>query len=370
MSSAQDISLSIERVEKLIQKHVLSSDLAVVKLAEAKNHGFRCQTAGFKIYVIDLHGGDKDSTKTTTASCFLTISKPDSTESSGANSPNTLAVIHTLLALIRDKTSIPISDSILDTSHDIIPFDFLLSPPTPFSSSDIITLREAKAQGLLDAKHQALIDLQIGQLLAQLHTNVQNDWYGRPALKGEEPSEPSYSWQETFTLLFDTLLSRVKEKGYDLPQYSDIQTHMSRAIAFSVFDDVEVPSLVWFTGSDADIYLSLPTSPSTKTPGIVAILPSMPYTLWGDPLLETFFLQLESCKAVLEGYTGSGGGPLVSFPRQKTKRVWYTLFLALTVLDGYLSSSSDAQEIPEDKKKWAEETIAECTEILKTAPCY
>ena len=71
----------------------------------------------------------------------------------------------------------------------------------------------------------------------------------------------------------------------------------------------------------------------------------------------------------MEGYTGSGGGPLVTFRRQKTKRVWYTLFLALTVLDGYLSSS-DGQAVPEDKKKWAEETIAECTEILKTAPCY
>ncbi|KAJ2912740.1 hypothetical protein MD484_g7676, partial [Candolleomyces efflorescens] len=366
MSPSQDITLSIESVEKLIRKHVLSNDLTVVRLAEVKDYGYR-------IYAIDLHGGDKGGTKTTTASCFLTISKSDS--STETNSPNPLAVIQNLLTLIRGKTSIPISDSILDTSHDIIPYDFLLSPPTPFSSSDIITLHEAKAQGLLDAKHEAVIDLQIGQLLAQLHSNVQNDWYGRPALKGQEPSDPSYNWQETFTLLFDTLLCRVKDKGYDLPQFGDIQASMSRAIAYYLFDDVEVPSLIWFTGSDADIYLSLPSSPSTKTPGIVAILPSMPYTLWGDPLLETFFLKLylDSSKAILEGYTGSGGGPLVALPRQKTKRVWYTLYLALTVLDGYLPSpspSSDAQEIPEDKKKWAEETVSKCTEILKTAPCY
>ena len=41
MSLSQDIALSTEQVEKLVKKHVLSSDLAVVKLAEVKDYGYR-----------------------------------------------------------------------------------------------------------------------------------------------------------------------------------------------------------------------------------------------------------------------------------------------------------------------------------------
>ncbi|TEB30950.1 hypothetical protein FA13DRAFT_1733370 [Coprinellus micaceus] len=238
-----------------------------------------------------------------------------------------------------------------------------------------------------------MIDLQLGKYLAELHSNVQNDWFGMPILgadtegDGKGPSKPPsdsepicYSWQETFTLLFEELLESVKSKLESEPNgdftipFESIHTSMSRAIAFFLFDDVEVPSLVWLTGSDTDIYLSCPSHPSTKTPGIVALLPSMPHMLWGDPLLESFFISLghgggkpESCKAIVEGYVASGGSPLISFPRQKTKRTWYTLFLALSLLNDYLSSD---EAIPEGKKRWIQEMVHTCTEELKTAPPY
>lgn len=216
---------------------------------------------------------------------------------------------------------------------------------------------------------------------------MQNDWFGLPVLStnpesdGKGPNKPPpdaepqcYSWQETFTLLFEELLDSLRSKiGADSIPFESIHTAMSRAIAFFLFDDAEVPCLIWLTGSDTDIYLSLPSHGSTKTPGIVAILPSMPHMLWGDPLLESFFIPLgqggnpESCKAIVEGYLGSGGSPLVSFPRQKTKRTWYTLFLALSMLNDYLSSDTP---IPDAKRKWIDEAIRTCTEQLKTAPCY
>jgi len=77
----------------------------------------------------------------------------------------------------------------------------------------------------------------------------------------------------------------------------------------------------------------------------------------------------------MEAYKESGGEELIYLARHKTKRLWYTLFLALIVLRerettglevlpnvGLSASRFDAV--------WAKGTIVECTEALKDAPCY
>ncbi|TFK19605.1 hypothetical protein FA15DRAFT_648175 [Coprinopsis marcescibilis] len=370
-STADNNTLSLENARAIVRKHSDSGDKVVVTVEEIKRYGFS-YTAGFKVYVVDLESKDKKSH----SSCFISIATSPENKSNEDYHTNNLHIVHSLLATVRSKTEIPINDSILDTSQDIISFPYLLSPPSPFASSDIISLREAKQQGHLSPQDTLLVDLLLGRFLAQLHTNVQNDWYGIPTPPTAPPTDPSYSWQETFTLLFETLLGQVQELGYtDLP-YGEMQRHMSRAIAFFLFDDVEVPSLIWLTGSEDDIYISLPSHPGTKPPSIAAIIPSLSHALWGDPLLETLFMDLKSAPAVLEGYKGSGGGPLLSFPRQKTKRIWYTIFLALLVLSESGSSAEggsggDALSAERaENKAWARKTIVENAELLKDSPCY
>jgi hypothetical protein len=79
-------------------------------------------------------------------------------------------------------------------------------------------------------------------------------------------------------------------------------------------------------------------------------------------MLETLFMPPGPSQALLEAYM-DGGGPLIAFPRQRTKRIWYTLFLAGIVL---------VEEAGKDDCKvgWATELIRECVEKLKDAPCY
>ncbi|EAU86919.1 hypothetical protein CC1G_13079 [Coprinopsis cinerea okayama7 len=358
-SKNDKVGLSIQDAQEIVRKHFTDEKTVVSNLREIDHYGYSFSQTS-KIYVVDLQS--EDNTK---SSCFITVAQ-DPTTSTSKYQTNALQVIHNLLETIRSKTAIPISDSVLDTSREIIPYDYLLSPPSPFASSDIISLREAKRRNVLDPKHQVLIDLTLGQFLAQLHTNVQNDWFGVPALK--EPGEPSYSWQETFTLLFESFMENVKHKGgYEGLPYDDIQLYMSRAIAFFLFDDVEVPSLIWLTGSEDDIYISLPTHPSTKIPSIAALLPSLTHAVWGDPLLETMFMDLNNSKTILEGYTASGGGPLISFPRQKTKRLWYTIFLAFVVI----SESNEPLTLEQQQKRdWAKETIVRSVTLLRDSPCY
>ena len=212
----------------------------------------------------------------------------------------------------------------------------------------------------------------------------------------------AYSWQETFVALFEDILSRVEErleKGKTLESdghiingdgisklrledkgekrvlpSQDIHRYLARAISFYLFEDVEVPSLVTLTGSADDVFVTLCTPSQTPTdldglppripplpePEIACILPSLAHALWGDPLIETMFTPPGPSEAVLEGYAGAGGGPLILFPRQKTKRLWYTLFSTLLML-------AEGMPLDEDDT-W--EMVEKCTEALKDAPCY
>ena len=287
--------------------------------------------------------------------------------------PNSLRLIHHILAHIRAQTDIPAQDSILDTSLDLVPFQYLLSPACHITSSDIVSLSTARQSGLLSPADVLLIDLQIGKHLGQLHSGVQNDWFGLPQL--DTPKDPSYSWQETFLLIFETLLSEFEAEDVHLP-YEEIRSHFSQAIGSFLFDDVEVPSLIWFTGSDHDIYVSLPADPAADFRGVVAILPNVAHALWGDPLLETFFLPPNPSTAMLEGYSQSGGGPLTILPRHKTKRAWYTLFLALVVLKkrAYTidigAQGSKVLSTTEVNQAWVIDTILQSLEFLRNAPTY
>lgn len=322
-------------------------------------------TVHAKTYILDLAPAYHGDTTPPSSSCFITIQHPSGGDPD-AYHPNTLPEIHKVLSQIRSHTDIPIPDPILDTTQQLVPYDLLLCPPSPITSSNIIPLSVARKSGYLSAEDAAFVDLQIGRFLGQLHSGVQNNWFGLPRLVA--PRKPSYSWQETFTLLLETLLSEFQSAGVDLP-YEDIRRYLSRAIGFFLFDDVEVPSLIWLTGSEDDIYISLPSHPATKTRGIAAILPTAAHALWGDPLLESLFLPPAPSKAALEGYLGSGGSQLTAFPRQKTKRLWYTLFLALLVLKerrlpGLPNGDSEVTE------SWALDVVRESTERLANAACY
>lgn len=185
----------------------------------------------------------------------------------------------------------------------------------------------------------------MGAHLKQLH-DIDNDWFGAPG----SPSDV-ISWQEAFTALLDTLLQRVEgdEIWAQGGLMEDLRKSLSRAIGFYLFDDVEVPSLVWFTGDESSV---LVCGDGERD---VASWFGFSFALWGDPLLETMFMS--PSKAVLEGYQGS----LIVFQRQTTKRTWYTLFFALLVM---------VESENEDKVKQARALVVKCVDILKTAPCY
>ena len=277
---------------------------------------------------------------------------------------NALATIKDLNTKIASQTSIPLPQyHVLDTQMTLVPFQYILfsSPPT-----DGIVLSNARKSNRLSDKANARIDLQLGLYLRQLHA-IQNDWFGLPTEDGRDPVDPSYSWQESMTLFLETILMELEslaanKGGLDLP-FEDIRKALSRAIGFFLFDDVEVPSLTGYTISEENILITIP--PSSEDEPQVVMFPLPIRALWGDPMMETLFMPPGPSRALLEAYT-DGGGPLFVFARQKTKRLWYTLFLAGMVL----VEASAQQDRNEEMAAWAKEMLWECTQKLKDAPCY
>lgn len=329
--------------------------------------------------MLDIFGPDINGP----CACFVTISHPSfPDEQAGDYDTNTLPIVHDIISLILNSTSIPIrSTSTLDLSLSLLPFHYILSPPAPISSDTIIPLSAARKSGKLSPADLVRVDLTMGKFLGQLHSRCQNDWFGLVQEKGKEddPTKTSqYSWQETFSLLFESILSEIESHSRewdmaDIP-FRQIRLYFSRAIGFSLFDDVEVPCLIWFTGSEDDIYIRLN---SEDTANLAAILPNVSHALWGDPLMETFFLETQS-EAFLKAYKEWGGEDLMVFPRQKTKRIWYTLFLAFVVLkergNAVYSTVTEGEGLclapSAIGTAWAKKKILQCAEEVKDAPYY
>ncbi|KAH7926558.1 hypothetical protein BV22DRAFT_1008798, partial [Leucogyrophana mollusca] len=277
--------------------------------------------------------------------------------------PLPLPTVQNILALIHKNARVPVPvPQALDISLASFPFQYLLL--------SIPRTTDAPAQPLsraaLTPKQEALIDLRLGSYLQSLHS-LQNDWFGLPLPDGSTPTDPAcYSWQDTFTALFEELLSEVEELE-GLPG-EDIRRYLSRAFGSFLFDDAEVPCLVWLTGSQEDVFVSVTSGETEADIDIAYVLPTFSRALWGDPLLEAFFMPPGPSTALSEGYSEAGGGPLIVFPRQRTKRMWYTLFLALIVLADE-KRAGETEDI-RGKAIWAREILPKCVEALKDAPCY
>ncbi|KAF7795455.1 hypothetical protein EIP86_006616 [Pleurotus ostreatoroseus] len=212
----------------------------------------------------------------------------------------------------------------------------------------------------------AMLDMRIGAHLRTVHDRVQNDWFGLPSQARDE----LYSWQEAFTGMLETLLHEARDTFSEALPYddTDVRRCLSRAIGFFLFDDCEVPSLVSLAGDDGSVIVDFnpELTPEEDEVVITSLLP-LSHALWGDPLLEAMFI--DPNEAFLEGY---GGSPVV-FARQKTKRLWYTFFLALVVLLQASRAAAPTETGLSDRQKkieWAREELAGCAEKLKNAPCY
>ena len=222
-----------------------------------------------------------------------------------------------------------------------------LTPSAPLKQ--LTTVR-----GSLPPERVAALDLRLGLALRTLH-NLQSEWCGPPTLE----SEGLYSWQEAFTLLVEESLGAAQSAGIaSADEVGALRNYLARAIGAFLFDDVEVPSLVALTTGNESVFVTDVDGDSE----LALLLPSSAHLLYGDPLLERAFSASEApSRALLEGY---GAPPPIVFARQRTKRMWYDLYLGLVVLLGAKRVGGD-QDVD-----WAVQLVEQSRVLLKDAPCY
>ncbi|KAI0764736.1 hypothetical protein C8Q74DRAFT_993589 [Fomes fomentarius] len=288
---------------------------------------------------------------------YILKASPSAGPASASYAPNSLDTEHTLLRLLASQSDIPTPVvHAYDASTALVPYTYLL-----LSRPRGVPLSDARASGKLSPRQLTLLDLRTGAYLKRLHS-LQNDWFGLPT----QAQDGLYSWQEAFTPMLESLLDDAEAHvpRIELP-YADVRRYLSRAIGCFLFDDCEVPSLISFTGDAhstlVDVDLETGAGNAGEEEIRVTSFGSLGHALWGDPLLETMFLDPPSA-AFVEGY----GGPVILFARQKTKRVWYTLFLALMVL---VQAKKQGKE-DHEKVQWAGETAQTCAAALEHAPNY
>ncbi|KAJ7489377.1 hypothetical protein FB451DRAFT_1167056 [Mycena latifolia] len=367
-------TITISQAQAVVDKEFTDPSATIVNFTRVA-HGFS-YTPRMSTYLLDLALG---SSAEATHSSFLVVStEAEDALEEGTWHPNALELFPALIGAIRTNTSIPVHAPTLDTSRVLMPYAWLLTPAHAVTSARLMSL--AQARTALTAHQRAMVDVQLGTYLGELHARAQNDWFGlpSPSTSPTPPSDAAYDWQETFTPLLEDLLSSVPAA---LPYLPTLRPALARAIASFLFADVDVPSLIWFTGSADDVFLAFSEEGVFSA---FAILPAVGHALWGDPLMEAFFVGAGSSSSSSSGGEGERGpsaafweayrlarsaadpaaGDILAFPRQRTKRLWYDVFLALVVL-------RERRHLPDDEKiRWAQKTLGRSAEALRDAPCY
>ena len=237
-----------------------------------------------------------------------------------------------ILSQIAQRSDVPVPRVLVsDTTKTLVDFDYLLLPHPSPAALPTRTLTPAEERTF-------------GQHLRKIHA-IDNDWFGVPG----EPSDV-ISWEEAFTLLLEALLDKTETgERRDTVKVERIRGALSRAIGFFLFDDVEVPSLVWVMGDESSV-MEVEENGESKLTFL-----GFSHAVWGDPRMEHVFM--DEAKNVQGGYDEN----LFLLPRQRIKGVWYALFFALLIM----AESEDERRVERASLK-----MEECVNQLQLVEYY
>lgn len=237
-----------------------------------------------------------------------------------------------ILSQIAERSDVPVPRVLLsDATKALVDFDYLLlTHPSPAAlPTRTLTATEGRT---------------FGRQLRRIHS-IDNDWFGVPG----EPSKV-ISWEEAFTLLLEGLLDEVEaDELWETVKIEHIRGALSQAIGFFLFDDVEVPSLVWLTGDELSA-IEVEENGESKLTFL-----GFSHAVWGDPRMERVFM--DEVKDIREGYDED----LFLLPRQRIKGIWYSLFYALLIV----MESEDVQKVERARVK-----VKECVNRLQLAKYF
>ncbi len=239
---------------------------------------------------------------------------------------------------VRAETGVPCPKIYAyDTSRRLLESDYFLMeylPGTPFHH-----LRQA-----LPASEQARIERAMGRMARQIST-ISGPAFGYFA----QPEPPGTGWKTAFGNMLRGLLLDGWEAGVTLPlPYEELVARLEAH--FGVLDGVETPRLVHWDLWEGNVLVDPVTR---KVSGLI----DYERALWGDPLMEYIFHNLDPNSTFMQGY----GSPLLTGPEQRLRRLLYNAYFFLVLI----IECPFRQYETNDQENWARPKLAEVLEALK-----
>lgn len=242
-----------------------------------------------------------------------------------------------VMRLVKAQTQVPCPKIYAyDTSRRLLESDYFLMeylPGTPFN----LLRRE------LPAGDQAEIERAMGRMARQIGT-ITGPAFGYFA----QPEPPGTGWKTCFGNMLRSLLLDGWEMGVTLPLpyealFERLEAH------FDVLDGVDTPRLVHWDLWEGNVLVD----PVTRR---VTGLIDYERALWGDPLMENIFHNLEPGSNFMQGY----GAPLLATPEGRMRRLLYNAYFFLVLI----IECPFRQYQTNDQENWARPKLEEVLERL------
>ena len=227
------------------------------------------------------------------------------------------------MRLVRANTSVPVPEIYAyDTSRRFLVSDYYLMEFVPGTSFH-------KLRHNLTAEEQANIQREMGRMAREIST-LTNPAFGYFA----RSEMPGVTWRDCFAHMLQDILQDGNEMDVTLPMpYIDLYAHLEKH--FDSLDEITTPRLVHWDLWDGNVFVDPLTR---KVTGLIDFERSM----WGDPLIEVFFMDMDAQGACSQGYNED----MLSRPAQRMRRLLYNayLFLIMIIECYYRHYPTDDQE--------------------------
>lgn len=242
------------------------------------------------------------------------------------------------MRLVRDQAGVPLPEILAyDPTRSLLPSEYFLMtflPGEPFH----------KIRRDLTPEQQAHVAREMGRL-TRVIGEIRGPGFGYWA----QPEPPGVSWRECFDHMVEGVLLDGEDAGVELPlPYDAIRQCI--AARSEVLDAVTEPRLVHWDLWDGNVFVD-PTS------GEITGLIDFERVMWGDPLIEAIFGDMNPDSPAVQGY----GCPVLSTPEQQTRRQLYNayLYLIMVIECAYRHYPTGDQET------WARPKLAQTLEVLR-----
>ena len=278
--------------------------------------------------LLELEGGLK---------CVLKAAPPDSLRVLRYEK-NIMKAEVKVMRMVKAQTGVPCPKIYCyDTSHRLLESDYFLMeylPGTPFH----------RLRHELPASDQAEIERAMGRMARQINT-ITGPAFGYFA----QPEASETGWKTCFGNMLRGLLLDGWEAKVALPLPYEALFQRLEA-QFGVLDGVDTPRLVHWDLWEGNVLVD----PATRR---VTGLIDYERALWGDPLMENIFYNLDADSNFMQGY----GAPLLATPEQRLRRLLYNAYFFLVLI----IECPFRQYRTNDQENWARPKLEEVLERLK-----